>query len=554
MTKRHPDKLFEAIRQMPPELSQERVTKMIMTLPLLPAPAPIPTTGGTWSQFLTFNPLIMNSIVISLVVGVAVLLPNKDESHLASETEKQVPAIQEVIPAPEQLASPQAPVPVFSPPQEIKVQQEMPEPVSASPSPILQVLPDEIPSLPIDQETSSEVSTDPVPALSPISFPHIQQMPNYINPALANLSTSPAIDIPHLSGMETKKLKRQLLSMLKDDELIRSKREFIKIQLFPNLTRINHLILTNRIEKKYLRFFEREGIYPDWGRYVILHPKCIMIGNFEGDGFRGMAHGTIDDDIQEYLDRITPVASQSESHTGIFAPSEGEPLSVLAAPAHPSAGTILAAPVKISGQVIDPIVDLGSVDVIPFVEPDLDIEGQVVLPESIFPDEAVLIGPTGGRLAIGQEPLVLATPSDPDNTLIIGTSTVRGESKNGLMAPPLRSIEGNIWAQLKAELIENLMWDGLISHASTPIKLMYPGNQIIVNHRQLSPDLFRKYQDILHKYPIKSGPKSEIHITKKFLLAGEFDKDGYLLRGHGHGEQEVDEDRGIIGIQEQEEY
>ncbi|MEM7369939.1 MAG: hypothetical protein AAF587_15140 [Bacteroidota bacterium] len=550
---RKPEELFEAVRKLPPELSREQVAKIIIGLPALPVPS-LPISGGSWTQFFTFNPLIMNSIIISLVVGVAVLLPQKDQPTIAQEPDIQPTQVQEQVFAPQQIAATRPILPLL-PPKTIDTQHTKHIPAekpafSHPPSPLTIKASDSLVPPPDTKHIAASVL-----AVAPFSFPHIQTMP-----AVRSLRVPTAQhmieDLPPFSSLQAKRLKRKLLIMLKEDGLIRSRREFVKIELFPNMTRVKELILAGRIQQKYLRFFDQHDIYPSPGRYVILHPKCIMIGNFSGNGFHGMAHGTIDDEIQEYLDRITPLQSQSP-RTSILFPTEGqeEVISVLATPSSTTIEPVMSMPVHVQGQLLEPIVQVVApieTEPVSVLLPEIDIQGHLSGSEPLFIDSETVVIPSGALLENDHQSVVVATPSSREITHIHGTVTVQGEGRNDLpRIPPIRSIEGNIWAQLKAELLENLLADGLISRVSSPVKLSYAHDDIIVNRINLSRDLYYKYLDILRKYPVRSGPQSEIHITPEFLLAGEFDRDGYLLRGHGHGDQEVDEERGVIGIQEE---
>ncbi len=86
------DQTFAQLKQLPPELSEQQVLDMIKGLPALPAPK------SNWFSNLSFNPIIMNSITLLVIVGTFVLFTPANKTVETEATSDQLSQVASPVP------------------------------------------------------------------------------------------------------------------------------------------------------------------------------------------------------------------------------------------------------------------------------------------------------------------------------------------------------------------------------------------------------------------------------------------------------------------------
>ena len=87
--------------------------------------------------------------------------------------------------------------------------------------------------------------------------------------------------------------------------------------------------------------------------------------------------------------------------------------------------------------------------------------------------------------------------------------------------------------KLKRQLLKNLVKDKLIESKKDFAKIELPKGKIIVNGKELTGKLFRKYESILLSFEVEHGENREVHVCKRFIKVGEFFDD--CFRGQASG-------------------
>ncbi|MEM6700571.1 MAG: hypothetical protein AAF599_19355, partial [Bacteroidota bacterium] len=245
------EQLFEALKKLPPEISEAKVHAIIQTLPLLP----IPKTH--WIHQINLNSIIMSSTVITFIVGTTLLLTNIDRPEtLVNNTQPMeestlTPVIEEEIVKEVEKKEVEGKAPENTVLREpISTPQLPQQSISSTPTTIYD-LPELLP-LPktslseiVDTSESTTNVTKKEPEWTPI-----------------NLRLKRCKRTPNISDSGIKLLKIRLLNKLKKDEVIASKKDKMIISFNKNGILVNNQLLAANLQNKYLDFLRNYDITP----------------------------------------------------------------------------------------------------------------------------------------------------------------------------------------------------------------------------------------------------------------------------------------------------
>lgn len=297
------EQLFEALKKLPPEISEAKVQKIIQGLPLLPVPK------THWIHQLNLNSIIMSSSIITLIVGATLILTNADRSE---EMATYIAPLEEIIPeVVEETKNVEAIVnvtevePKISEEEVIKKQlpitplpqQDVPSPLATNYDlPELLPMPKVVQSQPIDTFISTENITEEEQEWSSI-----------------NLNLDRCKGTPKISDTGIKLLKINLLNKLKGDQIIVSKKNKMVITFNKNGVLVNNQLLANHLQNKYLDFLQKNNITPCDNRLVITTSEYIAVGNHTKEGFKGHIDGRVNlEELELYQGYGTTLFPQKE--------------------------------------------------------------------------------------------------------------------------------------------------------------------------------------------------------------------------------------------------
>jgi len=285
MNKKHKDEeLFKKLRELPPEISEAKVHAIIKGLPLLP----IPKTH--WIHQINLNSIIMSTTVITFIVGTTLLLTNVDKQAVivenseptpaevvvptALEEEKEISEIEESITF-ENKPSKVSSLPKRSTPSLTPLSKQN---IPTLPSPKIK----DLPKLNFQTPTIEDISIEEAPIEENMSF-----MP-------LDLNLDPCKNRVKISDVEVDFLKISLLSKLKRDQLIASKKDKMIIAFNKNGVLVNNQLIPNSLQNKYSDFLNKYNITPCGNRIVITTDEYIAVGNQTAEGFKGTISGRVD--------------------------------------------------------------------------------------------------------------------------------------------------------------------------------------------------------------------------------------------------------------------
>lgn len=90
------------------------------------------------------------------------------------------------------------------------------------------------------------------------------------------------------------KLKRKLLRNLVKDDLINSKKEFVRIDLPKGQIIVNGKAIEGELYRKYNSIFLNHDIQHGEKRGIHISPYFIKVGDFDGECFKGHASGRVE--------------------------------------------------------------------------------------------------------------------------------------------------------------------------------------------------------------------------------------------------------------------
>ncbi len=295
--------MFELVREVPTELSKEKVMQIIGTLPTLPPPG-----GNSWFSNINLNSIIMTTTTVALITSAVIYfsspkaenpVPGPDPVSPSSieqtspdpattaaddsiETIKEIPqTITLTLPTTDTVDKPKMKV-TFSVDDKATTeapQEEMVQPDSPSQEPVTQP---QITAVTDKTRTKKETSPTPTASSSGVA-PKRGRVENGRVPQPKATRK--------INDLKLKRLKRTLLRELSRDELISSKKAMNVLHFKEGRITVNNLELGVEEFTKYSELLFQFRIEPGPDRRVVTDPKFVMVGDFTERGFKGSMHG-----------------------------------------------------------------------------------------------------------------------------------------------------------------------------------------------------------------------------------------------------------------------
>lgn len=290
--------LFELARNIPTEISAEKVVDLITNIPYIPL-SPV-------QELLTqinLNTVVLGSASIASIIGGVVLIstPVNQDQLSGLSTTIDIPEVTNITQKAE---------------QEVTQEEILPYEVDEMPNPEVVLMSlgsqaasekEELNELPQAQEprmeTMSLLPKLDLPSMAKDLFSKKTNLPKAFPSLTSNLPEGQCNDckteVENPNG-----LKAKLLYHLSNDKLIKSKKEINRLSFAYNEVLINRRWIPSDLQQKYLNILKRHDIQPGSNKLIELAPKYIAVGYVtKREGFKGNISGSID---LSYLEKIRP--------------------------------------------------------------------------------------------------------------------------------------------------------------------------------------------------------------------------------------------------------
>lgn len=107
--------------------------------------------------------------------------------------------------------------------------------------------------------------------------------------------------------------------------------------------------------------------------------------------------------------------------------------------------------------------------------------------------------------------------------------TFKGKAYFTHMSPVKISQAG--MQELKKRLLKSLKQDALLEKGKQTLVLKYTNSSMQINGRELASEQSSRYKKILESYGISPGRDRQVQVIQKFILVGDFDTHGQLVKG-----------------------
>lgn len=297
------EQLFEVLRELPTEISLEKVGLMVKTLPPLPL-------WKNWLHYFNLNTILMSAITTTIIIASTLLFsPKEQQQNLTFAPAK---------PMSEETSS-------LSPEAKIKphtTTRSIHPVTSLNIRPIFTKKEREITysdfSLPLTTFISNtRAINSPPPLQNDKTKPRFGPIrPNLMIPIQYNCD--PPLD---LTKENQKRLKQQIRRSLLLDHLIFSRKESIIIEVSPGEIIVNGTTLEQDLYEKYSLILHQD-VPPCPGRHLVIGKEFVGIGQFTSTGhFMGVSSGPLPAKILRKslpAKKLLDLSISDESSTELF--------------------------------------------------------------------------------------------------------------------------------------------------------------------------------------------------------------------------------------------
>ncbi len=450
--------LIDITKHAPTELAKQEVLSFITTIPTLPPPS------TNWFQNFNLNSIIMTTTAIALVTSAVI--------YFSSPTERT--EVQRIDPStansPSLLLDSLEIVPNIQF-HRIEIDTVREEIVEVKTTTTIGLTPEaEDRSKPQDQGISAKKETNVTPLTT------AQASTNNRNRTRRFFEVTPEEEVEisaqvRLSPSELRSLKRQLLKLLKEDNIDESGiASFSALWYTADYLQLNDIKLEGEMLRRYKTVLDKFSITPGPDRRVVVNNDFIQVGDFTDKGFDGQAIGK---KMEIYFiegDEKGLFSKEASKKPGIFEESDDDVI------------------LKTMGEFKHAKVNLSKVD-------------------RILSDRSTSPPKDGNRFYdSGKEALSIYTKRTEDIFVELNGKQLRS---------------------LKKELYKELMRHQLINNRKEDVRFLFEADDILVNGTKLTEQMTFSYQRLLETYGIKAAESRKILMCTDFIVIGDFKVDNF---------------------------
>ncbi|OEK00490.1 hypothetical protein BFP97_02730 [Roseivirga sp. 4D4] len=278
---------------------------------------------------------------------------------------------------------------------------------------------------------------------------------------------------PKLTRTELRILKRQLLKLLREDNIDQSGiSDFSTLWFTADFLKLNNTELKGEMYSRYATVIKSFHIKPAPERRVVINNDFIQVGDYTDKGFDGQALGK---HMEIYF------IDDPKGKKGLFSEDSNTGKSIME---DADDDTIL----KTNGEFKKSEVNLSKVD-------------RILKSQGDAPPK------DGNRFYDSGKEAISIYTKETERTLI----ELNGEQ--------LRS--------LKKELYRELQKDDLIESRRDDVRLLFDEDDILVNDIKLTGQMTFKYKGFLGKYGIESAEMRKVLMCLDFIVVGDFIKGNF---------------------------
>lgn len=486
--------MFELVREVPTELSKEKVMEIIGTLPTLPPPS-----AGSWFHNINLNSIIMTTTTVAIITSAVIYFSSP-------KAESPVPGQDPVSPAiTEQTDSAPSAITIDDSLEAITT---IPQPAIASTLHSDSIEKLEIKSVAVldDKSTTdaSPIENVPTPdSLRPGKDPNPQALGQNLKSS-ESTATQPRVSTPEptransvsanaqpvqpeagskkargMDDLKLKRLKRTLLRELSKDLLIKSKRGLNVLHFKEGEILVNNRLLEVEEFIKYSELLFKFRIEPGPEKRIVTDPKFVMVGSFTERGFKGSMHGRAVD-LKFVNDAVILNGLLSDSSKG------------------PQGITLMDVPET----------EVKPGDVLLSVEgKDRQTDVNLSLLNRLMSDSLGLPG-------FGDQEF--------ETLNFKNAATISTIFDSGIEDIPVKINSGPL-KSFKRELYKMLVNDGQIATKNSPVSMIIKPSLYKVNDNEAFSNLERsRYARLFQKYRVSPAISRKILMNKDFILVGDF--------------------------------
>lgn len=452
--------LIEMAKQAPTELAKQEVMGFITTIPTLPPPS------SNWFQNFNLNSIIMTTTAITLVTSVVIYF-----STLSTPDELVGPEIQVPPPIIEEMDSIDAEPNIQF--ERVQIDTIKEEAVEVKTTTTIALTPKEADTT-VSEDKGLTVKKVTSISPAPISRANRNERPQtnrYF--ATDTKAIEPIVVQLKLTTSELRRLKRQLLSLLKQDNIKESGfADFSTLWYTQDHLQLNKIKLEGEMFTRYASVLKSFSIAPGPNRRVVVNNDFIQVGDFTEKGFDGQALGK----------KMEIYFIEGDEDNGLF--SKAKALKKSLAIEDKDDDTIL----KTMGEFKHKEVNLSRVD----------------------------------RLLSSQGN---ASPKDGNRFYDSGKEALSIYTKRteGVYV----ELNGKQLKSLKKDLYRELLRDQLIDSRKQDVRFLFESDDILVNGMKLTEQMTFSYQRLLETYGIKAAESRKILMCTDFIVIGDFKIDNF---------------------------
>lgn len=301
------NQLFEVLREVPTEISLEKVGLIVQNLPPLPI-------WKNWLHYFNLNTILMSAITTTIIITSLLLLSPKEE--LQDQTlVPATPTIEETLSvSADTKEKHHIRARSIHPVQSLSIRPVFTKekrPISSSDF-----------SLPLIRSNRNTKAVN-----LPPSLPKDRAKPRFV-PIRPNLTIPIQSDCdPHLelTKENQKRLKQQMRRLLLQDHLISSRKENVIIEVPPGKIIVNGTTLGEALYEKYSLILHQD-VPPCPGRHLVMGKEFIGIGQFTSSGqFKGVSSGRLPANFLRKLlpaNKLLELSISDASSTELFPGTE----------------------------------------------------------------------------------------------------------------------------------------------------------------------------------------------------------------------------------------
>lgn len=447
--------LIELAKQVPTELAKQEVMGFITKIPTLPPPS------SNWFQNFKLNSIIMTTTAIALVTSAVIYFtsPTTPEEFSGPELQAPPPIIEEMDSAE---ADPNIQY------ERIQIDTIKEEAVEVRTTTTIALTPKEADTT-VSEDKGLTVKKITRISPAPISKANRNDRPQTNRYFTVDTKPIEPIFIQlKLTTSELRQLKRQLLSLLKQDNIEESGfADFSTLWYTTQSLQLNDLQLEGEMFNRYASVLKSFGIAPGPNRRVVVNNDFIQVGDFTEKGFDGQALGK----------KMEIYFIEGGDENGLF--SKAKALKKSLAIEDKDDDTIL----KTMGEFKHKEINLSRVDRM------LKSQGN-------------------------------SNPKDGNRFYDSGKEALSIYTKRteGIFV----ELNGKQLRLLKKDLYRELLRDQLIDSRKQDVRFLFEADDILVNGSKLTEQMTFSYQRLLETYGIKTAESRKILMCTDFIVVGDF--------------------------------